>query len=94
MAAETESTTTRGGLQPTDTTDAPNNDLAQDAAMSTASSDDQIRDKVPPTPALSKGKRFKRHCFRRKWWYIGGVVILLAILLPILYVTCPNPNPV
>jgi hypothetical protein len=51
-----------------------------------ASSADQVEDKAPPEPALTKWQKLKRHLIRFRWFYLVGIVILLAILLPILYV--------
>ena len=56
---------------------------AQDAQSDNAPSDDQIRDEkaaVGPT----KWHKVKAHLIKFKWWYLLGIVILLAILLPLL----------
>lgn len=52
------------------------------------SSVDHIHDKTG-TEKVSKRTKVKRHCWKFKWWYIVGVIILLAILLPLLYVLRP-----
>lgn len=55
------------------------------AQVSDNASDDHVRDeKEKPAPVLTKRQKVKRHCGRFKWWYLLGVVIFLAILLPIL----------
>lgn len=48
------------------------------------SSDDHVQDKVPPAATLTKKQKFKRHCGRFRWWYVAGIIIFLAIILPIL----------
>lgn len=46
-------------------------------------SDDHVRDKE--TAAVpTKRQKVTQHFSRFKWWYLLGVIILLAILLPIL----------
>lgn len=55
---------------------------AADVQSDNASSDDHVRDKVVPGP--SKRQKLKQHFGRFKWWYLLGLIILLAILLPLL----------
>jgi|SRR5687768_14037448 hypothetical protein len=87
MAAEREAASAGGGTSLEERRDSTNIEPDQDAQRSTtSSSDDQVRDKQPSSPALKKREKFKRHCVRWKWWYLVAVTILLAILLPILYV--------
>lgn len=59
---------------------------AATAGADDASSIDHVQEKVPPVVPLTKRQKVKRHCGRFKWWYLGVTIILLAILLPILYV--------
>jgi hypothetical protein len=47
------------------------------------SSIDHIHEKAA-TEKVGKRTKVKRHCWKFKWWYIVGVIILLAILLPLL----------
>ncbi|RGP58984.1 hypothetical protein FSPOR_11693 [Fusarium sporotrichioides] len=57
---------------------------AQDAQSDNASSNDHIRDeKAAPGP--TKWQKLKAHLFKFKWWYLLGIAILLAILLPLLF---------
>ncbi|RFN48460.1 hypothetical protein FIE12Z_7269 [Fusarium flagelliforme] len=57
---------------------------AQDAQSDNAPSDDQIRDeKAAAGP--TKWQKVKAHLIKFKWWYLLGIVILLAILLPLLF---------
>ncbi|CAG7557498.1 unnamed protein product [Fusarium equiseti] len=57
---------------------------AQDAQSDHAPSDDQIRDeKAAAGP--TKWQKVKAHLIKFKWWYLLGIVILLAILLPLLF---------
>ena len=46
--------------------------------------DDNVAEKGAAGAALTKREKAKRHCSRFKWWYVAGVVIFLAILLPIM----------
>ncbi|KAF4463118.1 hypothetical protein FALBO_10059 [Fusarium albosuccineum] len=57
---------------------------APDAQSDNASSDDHVRDKKA-APGLTKRQKAKQHFGRFKWWYLLGLVIFLAILLPILF---------
>jgi hypothetical protein len=50
-----------------------------------ASSADQVEDKAPPEPTLTKWQKIKRHVIRFRWFYLVGIIVLLAILLPILF---------
>ncbi|KAI1075133.1 hypothetical protein F5B20DRAFT_585537 [Whalleya microplaca] len=50
-----------------------------------ASSTDHVQDKAAVASPLTKKQKFKRHCGRFWWWYLIGSIILLAILLPILF---------
>lgn len=45
--------------------------------------DDNVAEKGA-AGGLGKRDKAKRHCWRFKWWYVAGVVIFLAILLPIM----------
>lgn len=56
---------------------------AADAQSDNASSDDHVRDKKA-SPSPSKRQKLKHHFGRFKWWYLLGLIILLAILLPLL----------
>ncbi|KAK6951646.1 hypothetical protein Daesc_006169 [Daldinia eschscholtzii] len=49
-----------------------------------SSSDDHVTEKTPVAAPLTKKEKFKRHCGRFWWWYLIGLVIFLAIFLPIL----------
>ncbi|KAI1643075.1 uncharacterized protein F4817DRAFT_272179 [Daldinia loculata] len=49
------------------------------------SSADHVTEKTPVAAPLTKKQKFKRHCGRFWWWYLIGLTILLAILLPILF---------
>lgn len=49
-----------------------------------ASSVDHVQEKTPPVTPLKKRQKFKRHCGRFKWWYLAGLVIFLAVILPVL----------
>ncbi|OTB18710.1 hypothetical protein K445DRAFT_19314 [Daldinia sp. EC12] len=50
-----------------------------------SSSDDHVTEKAPVAAPLTKKEKFKRHCGRFWWWYLIGLVIFLAIFLPILF---------
>ncbi|KAI1477507.1 hypothetical protein F4774DRAFT_388497 [Daldinia eschscholtzii] len=50
-----------------------------------SSSDDHVTEKTPVAAPLTKKEKFKRHCGRFWWWYLIGLVIFLAIFLPILF---------
>lgn len=52
-------------------------------ASSFEEGDDNVAEKGA-AGKLGKRAKVKRHCGRFKWWYIAGVIIFLAILLPIL----------
>lgn len=54
------------------------------ARLDDASSVDHVQEKPPPAAPLKKRQKFKRHCGRFKWWYLAGLVIFLAIILPVL----------
>ena len=56
---------------------------AADAQSDNASSDDHVRDKKA-IPGPSKRQKLKQNFGRFKWWYLLGLIILLAILLPLL----------
>jgi hypothetical protein len=60
------------------------NAAAERTAADDVSSIDHVHEKPPPVVPLTKKQKFKRHCGRFKWWYLGVFLILLAILLPIL----------
>lgn len=70
------------------TPDAP----AQDAQSDNAASADHVHDeKAAATPtkwqelkAALSWQNVKAHLIKRKWWYLLGLVIFLAILLPLL----------
>ncbi|KAI4864015.1 hypothetical protein F4820DRAFT_425132, partial [Hypoxylon rubiginosum] len=49
------------------------------------SSTSHVQEKAPAVAPLNKKQKFKRHCGRFWWWYLIGLIILLAILLPILF---------
>jgi hypothetical protein len=49
-----------------------------------ASSTDHVQEKTPPKEPVTKWQKVKAHFWRFKWWYLLGLVILLAIMLPIL----------
>ncbi|KAI1068914.1 hypothetical protein LB507_006153 [Fusarium sp. FIESC RH6] len=57
---------------------------AQDAQSDNAPSDDQIRDEKAAAGS-TKWQKVKAHLIKFKWWYLLGIVILLAILLPLLF---------
>ncbi|KAM6534384.1 hypothetical protein FALCPG4_004025 [Fusarium falciforme] len=57
---------------------------AADAQSDNASSDDHVRDKKA-SPSPSKRQKLKHHFGRFKWWYLLGLIILLAILLPLFF---------
>jgi len=48
-----------------------------------SSVDDGVTDKERAV-VISKRQKVKRHCGRFKWWYLLGVILFLAIILPIL----------
>ncbi|OTA84162.1 hypothetical protein M434DRAFT_83463 [Hypoxylon sp. CO27-5] len=50
-----------------------------------ASSADHVQEKAAAAAPLTKKQKLKRHCGRFWWWYLIGLVIFLAIFLPILY---------
>ncbi|KAK6220859.1 hypothetical protein LQW54_001778 [Pestalotiopsis sp. IQ-011] len=50
-----------------------------------SSSVDHVTEKAPPVVPLTKKQKFKRHCGKFKCWYLVAAIILLAILLPILF---------
>ena len=52
-------------------------------ASSFEEGDDNVAEKGA-VGGLGKREKVKRHCWRFKWWYIAGVIIFLAILLPIM----------
>ncbi|KAI1658839.1 hypothetical protein F4813DRAFT_30981 [Daldinia decipiens] len=49
------------------------------------SSADHVTEKTPVAALLTKKQKFKRHCRRFWWWYLIGLIIFLAIFLPILF---------
>ncbi|KAI8961506.1 hypothetical protein F5Y11DRAFT_348415 [Daldinia sp. FL1419] len=53
--------------------------------QSDETSDDHVTEKTPVAAPLTKKQKFKRHCGRFWWWYLIGLVIFLAIFLPILF---------
>lgn len=61
-----------------------------DAAQAQASADQDdasttsILGEKTPKESIRKRQKVKRHCWRFKWWYLLGLIIFLAILLPIL----------
>lgn len=59
-------------------------DAVVTAGADESSSIDHVQEKAPTVVPLTKKQKFKRHCGRFKWWYLGVAIILLAILLPIL----------
>ncbi|KAI6081853.1 hypothetical protein F4821DRAFT_248372 [Hypoxylon rubiginosum] len=50
-----------------------------------ASSASHVQEKVPPVVPLTKRQKVRRHCGRFWWWYLIGLIIFLAIFLPILF---------
>ncbi|KAL7625744.1 hypothetical protein AAE478_004967 [Parahypoxylon ruwenzoriense] len=50
-----------------------------------ASSVDHVHEKTAAAAPLTKKQKFKRHCRRFWWWYLIGLIIFLAIFLPILF---------
>ncbi|KAI1447119.1 hypothetical protein F5Y02DRAFT_416559 [Annulohypoxylon stygium] len=50
-----------------------------------ASSGDHVQEKAAAAAPLTKKQKFKRHCGRFWWWYLIGLIIFLAIFLPILF---------
>ncbi|XEV07406.1 hypothetical protein FSHL1_012693 [Fusarium sambucinum] len=62
----------------------PSDATPEDAQSDNAPSDDQIRDeKAAAGP--TKWQKVKAHLIKFKWWYLLGIAILLAILLPLLF---------
>ncbi|KAF3024212.1 hypothetical protein E8E14_010710 [Neopestalotiopsis sp. 37M] len=55
------------------------------ATADDSSSVDHVQEKAPPVVPLTKRQKVKRHCGKFKWWYLAAALILLAILLPILF---------
>ncbi|KAI0008256.1 hypothetical protein F4779DRAFT_618811 [Xylariaceae sp. FL0662B] len=50
-----------------------------------SSSADHVHEKAAVATPLTKKQKFKRHCGRFWWWYLIGLIIFLAIFLPILF---------
>ena len=79
-------------------TDAPKTEEAKyaqagptaDGQSDAASSDEYVRDQKSSLNLTKWQKvkgvfsRLRHHLWRFKWWYLGGLVIFLAIFLPIL----------
>ncbi|KAF4998645.1 hypothetical protein FGRMN_2971 [Fusarium graminum] len=62
----------------------PQDAPAQDDHSDNVSSSDHVRDeKLAPGP--TKWQKVKNHFARFKWWYLVGLIILLAILLPLMF---------
>lgn len=79
MASQREHTAAGAVASPEETPNAP----ARDDQSDNVSSNDHVRDeKVAPGP--TKWQKVKSHLARFKWWYLLGLVIFLAILLPIM----------
>ncbi|KAH9907173.1 hypothetical protein F4778DRAFT_525778 [Xylariomycetidae sp. FL2044] len=49
-----------------------------------ASSGDHVKEKGAEVP-LTKRQKVKRHCGRFWWWYLIGLIVFLAIFLPVLF---------
>lgn len=49
-----------------------------------ASSGDHVKEKAAEAAPLGKREKVRRHCGRFWLWYLIGVIIFLAIFLPIL----------
>lgn len=60
---------------------APDGTLSR--VSSDADEDDHVREKEQKV-VLTKRQKLKRHCGRFWLWYLIGVIIFLAIMLPIL----------
>lgn len=85
MASEREHTAAGAVASPEETPNAADtqNAPARDDQSDNVSSNDHVRDeKVAPGP--TKWQKVKSHLARFKWWYLLGLVIFLAILLPIM----------
>ncbi|KAI0378165.1 hypothetical protein F5Y04DRAFT_164440 [Hypomontagnella monticulosa] len=50
-----------------------------------ASSADHVTEKAAVAAPVTKKEKFKRHCGRFWWWYLIGLIVFLAIFLPILF---------
>ncbi|WZH46783.1 hypothetical protein QYS62_007891 [Fusarium acuminatum] len=87
MAPEREHTAAGAVTSPGETANAADtqNPPVNDDQSDNVSSNDHVRDeKAAPGP--TKWQKVKSHLARFKWWYLLGLVIFLAILLPILFV--------
>lgn len=63
--------------------------VSQSDSSDAESVDDNIRAK-PRSPRLNRKQKITRH-FSKNWkWYLLGLIVFLAILLPILYVCMAN----
>jgi hypothetical protein len=85
MAPEREHTAAGAVTSPGETANAADtqNPPVNDDQSDNVSSNDHVRDeKAAPGP--TKWQKVKSHLARFKWWYLLGLVIFLAILLPIL----------
>lgn len=83
MASERAKTQSERAVSPIDEVTGADTTPTANIQSDNASSDDHVRDKKA-NPDLSKRQKLKQHFGRFKWWYLLGLVILLAILLPLL----------
>jgi hypothetical protein len=85
MPSEKEHTPTGAVTSPRETPNAADvqNTPAQDDQSDNVSSNDHVRDEKP-APGPTKWQKVKSHFARFKWWYLLGLIIFLAILLPLL----------
>jgi hypothetical protein len=67
-----------------DVSDVDNADTAQAQAPADDASSDHLVQEKTPKESIGKRQKVKRHCWRFKWWYPLGLIIFLAIFLPIL----------
>ncbi|RGP78298.1 hypothetical protein FLONG3_3613 [Fusarium longipes] len=75
---------TMAGASRENNSNPPQDVPAQDAQSDNAASDDHVHDeKAAPGP--TKWQKVKAHLIKYKWWYLLGIVVLLAILLPLLF---------
>ncbi|SPJ73371.1 uncharacterized protein FTOL_03101 [Fusarium torulosum] len=86
MASEREQTAAGAVNSPAETANAADtqNAPAHDDQSDNVSSNDHVRDEKP-TPGPTKWQKVKSHFARFKWWYLLGLIIFLAILLPLLF---------
>lgn len=85
MASEEKATAAGGIPAPEGTRDATSNVDADNNPQNGdgASLDSDVRDEKAALGA-TKFQKIKAHIWRFRWWYLLGLVIFLAILLPIL----------